>query len=245
MAKVWRKIVEIDEELCDGCGLCVPACAEGAIQIIDGKARLVGENLCDGLGACLGHCPKGAIRIVEREAEPFDHHAVEEHLKRLRAERAAHEPLACGCPGSHLQEFEAEPSAPRGEEKEIPSALTQWPVQIRLVPPTAPFLRGADLLVAADCVPVAFPALHQRLLTGRKILIGCPKFDPAEEYVARFQEILTQARPASLTLAIMEVPCCRGLAMILSEARRRAGVEIPIRLIVISIRGEILREEEI
>ncbi len=240
MPKTLRKIIEIDEELCDGCGLCVTACEEGAIQIIDGKARLVAEKLCDGLGACIGECPKGALKIVEREAEPFDHQAVEEHLKRLRAEAQPFK-LACGCPGSQVQEFQA-PSS-EVSKASIPSALTQWPVQIRLVPPTAPFLRGADLLIAADCVPVAYPELHTKLLPGRKILIGCPKFDPAEEYVARLSETLRLAQPRSLTLAIMEVPCCRGLALILQEARRRAEVEIPIQVKVISARGEMVREE--
>ncbi len=242
MAKMVRKIVEIDEELCDGCGQCVTACEEGAIQIVNGKARLVAEKLCDGLGACIGECPRGALRIVEREAEPFDHQAVEEHLKRLRAEARPFE-LACGCPGSQVREFSAGTAGPAPGH--IPSALTQWPVQIRLVPPTAPFLRGADLLVAADCVPVAYPELHTRLLPGKKIMIGCPKFDPAEEYVARLSETLRQAQPRSLTLAIMEVPCCRGLALILEEARKRAEVKIPIRVLVISPRGEVVREEEL
>ncbi|MBX6422620.1 ATP-binding protein [Thermosulfurimonas sp. F29] len=242
MARTLRKIIEIDEELCDGCGQCVTACEEGAIQIVNGKARLVAEKLCDGLGACIGECPRGALRIVEREAEPFDHHAVEEHLKRLRAEEKPLK-LACGCPGSQVREFAPvkAPAAPG----HIPSALTQWPVQIRLVPPSAPFLKGADLLVAADCVPVAYPELHTRLLPGKKILIGCPKFDPAEEYVARLSEVLRQARPGSVTLAIMEVPCCRGLALILEEARRRAETNIPIRVVVISARGEVVREEEL
>ncbi|QJA06225.1 4Fe-4S ferredoxin [Thermosulfurimonas marina] len=241
MAKIMRKIIEIDEELCDGCGQCVTACEEGAIQIVNGKARLVSEKLCDGLGACIGECPRGALRIVEREAEAFDHHAVEEHLARLRAE--AESPLACGCPGSQVREFTPEGPAPA--KGEIPSALSQWPVQIRLVPPTAPFLREADLLVAADCVPVAYPELHLRLLPGKKILIGCPKFDPAEEYVARLAEVLRVAQPRSVTLAIMEVPCCRGLAVILEEARRRAGSDIPLEVKVISPRGEIVREERL
>ena len=242
MVKARRKIIEIDEELCDGCGQCVTACEEGAIQIVNGKARLVAEKLCDGLGACIGECPRGALRIVEREAEPFDHRAVEEHLKRLQAEARSFE-LACGCPGSQVREFSAKPAGPSAGH--IPSALTQWPVQIRLVPPTAPFLRGADLLIAADCVPVAYPELHTRLLPGKKIMIGCPKFDPAEEYVARLSEVLRQAQPRSVTLAIMEVPCCRGLALILEEARKRAGTDIPIRTLVVSAQGEIVREEEL
>jgi len=239
MGKTLRKIIEIDEKLCDGCGECVPACAEGAIQIIEGKARLVAENLCDGLGACIGSCPKGAIKIVEKEAEEFDHKAVEVHLKRLRTENI----LPCRCPGSEIQEFKSMVNI--SKEVKISSALTHWPVQIRLVPPTAPFLKGADLLIAADCVPVAYPEFHTRMLPGHKVLIGCPKFDPVEEYVARLSELLIEANPRSLTLAIMEVPCCRGMAMILEESRRRAGSKIPIKLQVVSIKGKILKEEEI
>ncbi len=224
MAKVLRKIIEIDEELCDGCGLCVSACEEGAIQIIDGKAKLVSEKLCDGLGACIGECPRGAIKIIEREAEPFDHKAVEEHLKRLREKKG--------------------PEVPCSTVTELTEgALSQWPVQIRLIPPFAPFLKGAELLVCADCVPVAYPHFHSKLLAGKKVMIGCPKFDPAEEYVARFEAVLKEAAPKGITLAIMEVPCCRGLALIVEEARRRSGTNIPIVLKVISVKGEELHEE--
>ncbi len=165
--KVQRRIIKIDDELCDGCAQCVPSCAEGAIQIIDGKARLVEEKYCDGLGACLGECPTGALSIVQREAEEFDEEAVEEHLSS-KTQKVHHDEatLPCGCPSSQMQTF-----APHA------SRLSHWPVQIRLVPATAPFLQGADLLVAADCTPVAYPNFHQDFLQDKAVMIGCPKFD--------------------------------------------------------------------
>lgn len=246
MAKVLRKIVEIDEELCNGCGQCVTACQEGAIAIVNGKAKLVGEFLCDGLGACLGECPTGALRIVEREAEEFDEHAVKEHLKRLREtthESRSSPTLACGCPSQQLKEFE------RGFTSTIlgaiPSALTHWPVQIRLIPSSAPFLRNAKLLVCADCVAVAYPGLHTELLPDRKIMIGCPKFDPPELYVEKFSEIFTKVPLQSIEIAIMEVPCCKGLVYILSEARKLAKLDKLFKVYTISIKGELLREEEL
>ena len=228
--KVFRSIVEIDEELCDGCGLCVKACEEGAIQIINGKARLVSEKLCDGLGACIGECPKGAIKIVEREAEAFDHRAVEEHLKGVQC-----------CAGNKVEEFEISEAG----DTTIPSSLTHWPIQIRLIPPTAPFLKDSHLLIISDCVAVAYPNLHTKLLPGKKVMMGCPKFDPAEEYIARLSETFKKATPKSVTLAIMEVPCCRGMAVILDKAREISGFNDPIKVLVISSRGEIVREEEI
>ncbi len=228
--KTLRSIIEIDEELCDGCGLCAKACEEGAIQIINGKAKLVSEKLCDGLGACIGECPKGAIKIVEKEAEAFDHKAVEEHLKRIQC-----------CHGDKVEEFEVS----KAEDEAIPSSLTHWPVQIRLIPPTAPFLKDSHLLIISDCVAVAYPNLHTKLLPGRKVMMGCPKFDPAQEYVARLSEVLKNSDPRSVTLAIMEVPCCRGMAVILGEAKKASGYKDPIRVLVISSRGEVVREEEL
>ena len=175
--KVLRKIIEIDEELCDGCGQCVPSCAEGSLQIVDGKAKMVSDNLCDGLGACLGECPNDALKIVEREADEFDEEAVEKHLAEKEAQKQK-EPLtlACGCPSTKIQAFEPTSSC---KEANIPgslegedSALSHWPIQIKLVPATAPFLKGADLLVLADCCGIAFPTLHRDLLKGRVIMIG-------------------------------------------------------------------------
>ena len=243
--KVRRKIIEIDEELCNGCGQCVPACAEGALEIVDGKARVIGEQYCDGLGACLGECPTGALRIVEREAEDFDERAVEELLARKRQEPQA-PPVAdpgCGCPGSQVQMFAmpaaaagriSAPTAPTG------SALTHWPVQIRLVPPTAPYLRGAHLLVAADCVPVAYPSFHQELLAGKVVMVGCPKFDDRQMYVDKFRQIFATAGLAALTIAIMEVPCCGGMRAIVQEALSQAGSSLRPEVVVIGARGHVV-----
>jgi Fe-S-cluster-containing hydrogenase component 2 len=248
--KVMRKIIEIDEELCDGCGECVPGCAEGAIDIVDGKARLVSESYCDGLGACLGECPNGAINIVEREAEDFDEDAVETYLKeKEQAEKQVELPLACGCPSTQVQTFVPMFSDIKTTDKEsLPSSkstLSHWPVQINLVPPNAPFLNGADLLIAADCTPVAYPNFHRDFLKGKVVMIGCPKFDDVEDYILKFTEIFKTADIKSITSLIMEVPCCSGLPMIVKRALDAAGKDVPVEQIVISTRGEILRQEKI
>lgn len=245
--KTLRKIIEIDEQLCDGCGQCVPACAEGAIQVIDGKARVVSENLCDGLGACLGECPTGALKIVEREAEEFDEEAVEKHLENIKEQPEAGRPaenLACGCPSQQVRTFARPPGGTSLPESAdiMASALSHWPVQIRLVPAKAGFLKGADLLVLADCVAVAYPNLHKDLLEGRAVMMGCPKFDDAEAYIAKFTDVFRQAGIRSVTTVVMEVPCCSGMPYIVEQAMKASGVEVPHRQIVISPRGEILEE---
>jgi NAD-dependent dihydropyrimidine dehydrogenase PreA subunit len=203
--KIKRKIIEIDEERCDGCGQCVPSCAEGAIQVIDGKARLVAEKYCDGLGACLGECPRGALSVVERQAEGFDEKAVENHLKsKDTVASSADAALACGCPSVQLQTFfpslQQDASVCSGAGL---SALSHWPVQIRLVPANAPFLKGADLLVAADCAPVAYPNFHGDFLKGRVVLVGCPKFDDARGYIMKLADIFRQADIRSVTVSVM------------------------------------------
>ncbi len=245
--KTTRKIIEIDEELCDGCGQCVPACAEGAIQIIDGKARVVSENLCDGLGACLGECPTGALKIVERDAEEFDEQAVEKHLENMEQTGPGHteETTACGCPSEQVATFitPAKKSSSSGAGRETArSGLSHWPVQIRLVPPKAGFLKGADLLVLADCVAVAYPDLHSQLLEGRAVMMGCPKFDDIDAYVEKFTDVFKQAGLKSVTTVVMEVPCCSGMPTIVEKAMQAAGTQVPHRQIVISARGEILEE---
>jgi Pyruvate/2-oxoacid:ferredoxin oxidoreductase delta subunit len=247
--KIMRKIIEIDEELCDGCGQCVPGCAEGAIDIVDGKARLVSESYCDGLGACLGECPNGAISIVKREAEDFDEEAVETYLKEREPPKEKIEvPLACGCPSTHLQTFTPKfsdtkktknESQPRSE-----STLSHWPVQINLVPTNASFLKGADLLIAADCTPFAYPNFHKDFLNGKVVMVGCPKFDDVEDYILKFTEIFKAADIKTITSLIMEVPCCSGLPMIVKRALDAAGKEIPMEEIVISTSGEILKKEK-
>jgi len=249
--KVTRKIIEIDDEHCDGCGQCVPACAEGAIQVIDGKARLVAEKYCDGLGACLGECPTGALSIVEREVEEFDEEAVEEYLSSKGQKESPEEAtLPCGCPSAQIQSFAPPASCEEANEpvihqKSPVSARSHWPVQIRLVPPTAPFLKGADLLVAADCTPVAYPNFHQDFLKGRIVMVGCPKFDDVQAYIQKFAEIFTTAEIKSITVVVIDVPCCEGLPVIVEKAMERASKKIPMEKVVISERGEVLRKERL
>ncbi len=241
--KTLRKIIEIDEELCDGCGQCVPSCAEGALQVINGKARVVSENFCDGLGACVGECPTGALKIVEREAEEFDETAVEKYLESLNENQPEQPAMACGCPSQQIRSFAPETvCACQGNEPAAAgppkSALSHWPVQIRLIPPTAPFLKNADLLVLADCGAVAAADLHTRLLPGKVVMMGCPKFDDLEEYAARFREIFTRAGLSSITVVSMEVPCCAGLAWVVKKALEAAKTRIPLTEIVINGQGK-------
>ena len=243
--KVMRKIIEIDEELCDGCGQCVPSCAEGSLQIIDGKAKVVADNLCDGLGACVGECPTGALRIVEREAEEFDEEAVEQFLAEKEKAKSPAQPFqVSGCPSTGIQMFApaeaVRDAGPAKVTEEADSALSHWPVQIRLVPPTAPFLKGAHLLILADCGAVAFPTLHRDFLKGRVVLRGCPKFDDAEEYVQRFAAMFKEAGIRRITSVYMDVPCCSALPMMVKKGMEIAGTQIPMEEVVISTRGKIL-----
>jgi Fe-S-cluster-containing hydrogenase component 2 len=248
--KTERKIIKIDEELCDGCGECVPSCAEGAIEIVDGKARLVAEKYCDGLGACLGECPNGALTVVEREAEEFDEEAVEEYLSSKAQDESPEEAtMACGCPSAQIKAFGPSASFQEANEPALQasavSALSHWPVQIRLVPPTAPFLKGADLLVAADCTPVAYPNFHQDFLKGKAVMVGCPKFDDAQDYIQRFADIFNTADIKSITVVVMEVPCCQGLPIIVEKGMEMAGKRIPMEKVVISARGDVLGRERL
>ncbi|UCF57274.1 MAG: 4Fe-4S binding protein [Deltaproteobacteria bacterium] len=248
--KVNRKIIEIDEELCNGCGQCVPSCAEGALEIVDGKAKLVSEVYCDGLGACLAECPTGALTVVESEAEEFDEEAVEEYLSsKAQEEHFEEATMACGCPSTQIQSFA--PATPCEEanepaiQKSQDSALSHWPVQIKLVPPTAPFLKGADLLVAADCTPVAYPNFHQDFLKGKAVMVGCPKFDDGQEYVQKFAAIFSTAGIRSVTVVVMEVPCCQGLPIIVEKGMEMSGKRIPMEKVVISAKGEVLGREKL
>lgn len=248
--KVNRKIIEIDEELCDGCGQCVPSCAEGAIEVVDGKAKLVADKFCDGLGACLGECPTGALSVVERKAEAFDEKAVEAFLKDREKRGTVQEvPLACGCPSTQRQSFVPSPLS-AGDKAAVfgapgVSALTHWPVQVMLVPPEAPFLRGADLLVAADCTPFAYAHFHRDFLQGRVVLVGCPKFDDANAYVQKFAQIFDTAGIKSVTIVAMEVPCCQGLPMIVEKGIQIANEHVPLEKVVISARGCLLKRENL
>jgi Pyruvate/2-oxoacid:ferredoxin oxidoreductase delta subunit len=244
--KIKRNIIEINEEKCDGCGQCVIACAEGALSIIDGKARLISEQYCDGLGVCLGECPHDAISIIEREVEEFNETAVEQHLKTTKIEEPV---MACGCPSTLIRNFTDFPSSAKANKadsrKESISALSHWPVQIRLVPPQAPFLKGADLLVAADCTPIAYPDFHRDFLKGRVVLTGCPKFDDDRAYIDKFTQIFEEADIKSITVLVIEVPCCQGLPVILQRAMERAGKKIPVEKIVIGTSGKIVKEESL
>ena len=232
-----RNIVKIDEDKCNGCGRCVPACAEGAIQIIDGKARLVADNLCDGLGACLGDCPQGAISIEQREAESFDERAAAGQQHTIAA------PTHVGsCPSARPLKLVPPKASSTPQIEEGSPQLTNWPVQLKLVPPSAPFLANADLLLAADCVPFAFPDFHRRFLTGKTLLIGCPKLDDAEAYVEKLTAIFSKNDIKRLTVLHMEVPCCNGLISLAQQALENSGKVIPFETISIGIKGGVKQD---
>jgi NAD-dependent dihydropyrimidine dehydrogenase PreA subunit len=252
-----RKIVQIDQEKCDGCGLCVPSCAEGAIRIVDGKAQIAADNLCDGLGACLGDCPRDAITIIEREADHFDEAAVEIHLAATPpAPRAPHAPHAAtaapaahggGCPGSRAVSFAPAPATHAAAASESvgspaprPSQLAQWPVQLHLVPTTAPYFQDADLLITADCVPFAYADYHRDFLAGKVVVIGCPKLDDNNAYQTKLTELFRVSRVKSITVLKMEVPCCGGIAVAARQALAASGKEIPFSVVTIGIRGEVV-----
>ena len=290
-----REIVKIDEELCNGCGDCVPNCHEGALQIIDGKARLISELMCDGLGACIGHCPQGAISIEKREADAYDEVAtisqmigqgkatVFAHLKHLqdhneteylkqalgfiKANRESipfeisevHELLhedknqnvagsgGCatgGCPGSAPLSFDVDNLKMAAPAREVPSQLTQWPVQMHLINPLSSYFHGADLLVAADCAGFAHGNFHNDFIKGRKMVIACPKLDQGQDnYVQKLVTLIEDSKVNTITVVIMEVPCCGGLSRTVLMARQMASRKVPVKEVVISIRGEVLSEE--
>lgn len=282
-----RKIVKIDEEKCDGCGVCVPNCHEGALQIIDGKARLISDLFCDGLGACIGYCPQDAIEIEEREAEAYDERKVMDyivkggmnvivaHLQHLDEhnetvylkealsyleekgiklpegrfpEKKAHH---SGCPGSMARELSRQNAAEEKEENisenaPIPSRLQNWPVQMHLINPAASFFRNADLLLAADCCAYAMGDFHGRFLKGKTLAIACPKLDQGKEiYLNKLCSLIDHSEINSITVMIMEVPCCRGLLQLVQQAVNSSERKIPIKAVMVSIQGEILLEQEI
>ena len=276
-----RRIIRIDEARCTGCGLCIPNCPEGALQVVDGKARMLSDLFCDGLGACIGHCPEGALSFEDREAEPYDERRAMEnivrggekviraHLAHLRdhgeegylreavgyleergipvpsEEKPARRDSAAApkprvCPGAQASKW-GMPRKGVGAGSAGPAAasrLGQWPVQLHLVPASASFLKGADLLVAADCVPFAFAGFHDELLAGRALLAGCPKLDDTAAYLEKLTEIFRQNEIRSVTVARMEVPCCAGIVRLVGEAMHAAGVEIPLQEVEIGIRDE-------
>ena len=253
-----RTIIHIDEERCDGCGQCVTECHEGALAIIDGKAKLISDVYCDGLGACIGHCPQGALTFETREAAAFDQEAVDRHLAGQGAHAPKEEPASApapaprpcppapapragGCPGSAMRSLRPvmaapvtvgdAPSAPAGS-----SRLSNWPVQLALVPPHAPYLQGADVLLCADCVPFAVPDFHQRYLAGRVVLVACPKLDNLPAYKEKLEDIFAEARPRSVTVLRMEVPCCGGLAHVAQAAQAAVTPDLPLKVEIIRIR---------
>ncbi len=246
-----RKIVKIDQEKCDGCGLCVPSCAEGAIKIVNGKAELAADNLCDGLGACLGECPRDAIRIEERDTDEFDEAAVEQHLaaqgtpapvhqRAPQAPATAHHHGGGGCPGSRAMSFTppvtVAESAPSGSQQ---SQLGQWPVQLHLVSTTASYFQGADLLITADCVPVAYAGYHEDFLKGKAVVMGCPKLDDNNFYTQKLTELFSKSDIKSITVLKMEVPCCGGIGMAARQALAASGKQIPYKEVTIGIQGQI------
>lgn len=249
-----RKIVNIDEEKCDGCGLCVPACAEGAIRIIDGKARLVSELYCDGLGACLGECPQGAISIEERKAEVFDEKAVLYHLSHKASEkpkRETHPQKETGqpdgrCPGAASQALSpSDPhlSASTGERRDtISSQLRNWPVQLRLAPVSAPYFQNTGLLVSADCTAFALTDFHRQFLLGHTLLVGCPKLDDIDLYRRKLTQIFLQNDIPAVDVLYMEVPCCFGLVQLVKFALSESKKKIPLTLTKISIKGNVCRQ---
>jgi ferredoxin len=214
MAK--RKIVNINEDLCNGCGKCIPKCAEGALQIVNGKARIIKDTYCDGLGACLGECPQGAITITEREAEPFNEHEVHEHLKKT--DRTTQPPTA---------------------QENAAAQKPQWPVKLNLVPAKAPFFENANLLLTADCAPIALKNFHS-LTNGKRVIIGCPKFEDARAYAQKLTEIFKQNNIQSVTVIHMEVPCCTGLKWAVNKAIEHSNKQIPVKEYEVKIGGDII-----
>lgn len=239
-----RKIVKIDEEKCNGCGLCADACHEGAIRIVGGKAKLVSESYCDGLGACLPACPEGAISIEEREAQEFDEKYAREHQEKERRKKMGEkraEPPACGCPAVQTRVIERGNDVPLRAAGEKTSQLKQWPIQIKLVPSNAPFFDGASLLIAADCTAYAYAGMHQKYMSGKVALIGCPKLDDAD-YSEKLTQILSQNDIRSITVLRMEVPCCGGIVEAVKRAMKASGNMIPWQAVTISVDGEIVEE---
>lgn len=275
-----RKIVNINEELCDGCGLCIPECHEGALQIIDGKARLISDLFCDGLGACLGHCPLGAITIDVREAEPYNEykvmdtivkggqnvikahleHLVEhnemeyykqavEYLEKFGIENPVKEikkveqSSACGCPGSKEMSFDVKEESEEDESGKRTTQLRQWPVQLHLVSPNANFFQNSELLLAADCAAFAYADFHKDFMKGKSLAIACPKLDANQQvYHDKLVTMINESNLQSLTVLIMQVPCCSGLFHLAKEAVEESDRKIPIKIIVMGINGEVLQE---
>lgn len=260
--KIKRKIITIDEELCDGCGNCVPGCPEQALQIVETpngpKARLVKEFYCDGLGACLGTCPTGALSVVEAEVEPYDEGATIErikekapdmldthlqHMKEHAPGMPGHHAGHKSCSGAKTMQWEEAQTDPSSCTTRIGSQLRQWPVQLHLVRSDAPYFQNADIVFVADCVPVACGNFQEDFLKNRAIAIGCPKFDDADAYVEKIAQIISRAQPRSIEVVVMEVPCCSALEVIVQQALKKVGKNLPYKKTTIGIKGDIKAEE--
>ena len=231
MTQALRKIVKIDEAKCNGCGLCIPSCKEGAIKIVDGKARLVNDVYCDGLGACLGNCPQDAITIEERVADEFNEEAVNTHLT------PEVKPLACGCKGSMVKSIGKKATACEGSIAQR-SELTNWPIQLMLVPTEAQYLKGADIVLLADCTAVAYANLHQDIIKNRIVLMACPKLDNIEFYRQKLTDIFKIAHPRTVEVVMMEVPCCTGLGVVAEDAARASGTNLNVFKTTVTIEGK-------
>lgn len=237
-----RDIILIDEEKCDGCGLCIPSCPEGALAIIDGKAKVVSESYCDGMGACVGECPQNAMTVVKREAPEFDEAAAMENMRKaelakVQNARPIPAPSFGGCPGSRTMVIEKQEKPASSSSEELPSELTQWPVQLHLVSPYAPYFNGRELLIAADCVPFADPNFHRKLLSDKSVVVGCPKLDDTSSYAPKLAEILKNNDIPAIVVAHMIVPCCMGIVAIAEKAVELSGKDIPIRPLMVGIDG--------
>jgi Pyruvate/2-oxoacid:ferredoxin oxidoreductase delta subunit len=230
-----RNIIQIDEEKCNGCGQCVVDCAEAALQVVNGKAKIVKEMYCDGLGACMGGCPTGALTIVQKEADAFDEAATERHVHQTRERRE--EPPAC--PGVRTVEFSGKAESFGGMPQTRPE-LSNWPVQLKLVPANAPFLNDSDLLLAADCTAFSAADFHSRFMKGKKLLIACPKLDGAQHYHQKLVEMFRENSIKSITVVRMEVPCCGGLMSLTKQAIIDSGKKIPFDETVIGVKGNIV-----
>lgn len=241
-----RKIIQIDREKCNGCGLCVNACAEGALQLIDGKATLITDSYCDGLGACLPACPTDALKVIERESEAFDEEAVNIHLEKEKQEEIQKQqqsnPLPCGCPGTHARAIEHKPhniKVTKAENLAYESQLRQWPCQIKLVPPNAPYFDGAHLLVAADCTAYAYANIHDKFMKNKITIIGCPKLDDGN-YSEKLTQIIKNNDIKSVSVLRMEVPCCGGIENAVKQALINSGKMIPWNVTIIGTDGQII-----
>jgi len=233
-----RNVVKIDEDKCNGCGKCVTACVEGAIKLINGKAKLVSETYCDGLGACLGHCPQDAITIEKRECAGFDEQAVKKHLE---SEKKPSPPKGFVCPSTMAKQFTKKNQA----QGDIASQLSHWPIQFSLISANAPFLKGADLLLTADCVPFAMGDFHSKLLKDHSIIIACPKLDDVEPYIEKLTQILNSGNLNSLAVVHMEVPCCFGLTRLVQQAIANSGKQLNFEDITISLDGQVKNRETV